>query len=103
LSLNKFDSKQQFGILASANNINQQAFSIQDYLSFSGEMQRMMSGGGGVVETRSALHQVHDDFIGDADHNVLRNVSGSELARCAVRKQRNSVDDACFVVTCDVD
>lgn len=47
LSLNKFDAKQQLGILASANNINQQAFSIQDYLSFSGEMQRMMSGGGG--------------------------------------------------------
>jgi len=47
LSLNKFDAKQQFGLLAAANNINQQAFSIQDYLSFSGEMQRMMSGGGG--------------------------------------------------------
>ncbi|NUO02091.1 MAG: TonB-dependent receptor [Saprospiraceae bacterium] len=47
LSLNKFDAKQQFGLLASANNINQQSFSIQDYLSFSGEMQRMMSGGGG--------------------------------------------------------
>lgn len=47
LSLNKFDPKQQFGLLAAANNINQQAFSIQDYLSFSGEMQRMMAGGGG--------------------------------------------------------
>jgi hypothetical protein len=49
LSLNKFDAKQQFGLLAAANNINQQAFSIQDYLSFSGEMQRMMSGGGGRI------------------------------------------------------
>ncbi len=49
LSLNKFNAKQQFGLLASANNINQQAFSIQDYLSFSGEMQRMMSGGGGAM------------------------------------------------------
>jgi hypothetical protein len=47
LSLNRFRKDSQFSILGSANNINEQGFSIDDYLNFSGTSQQMMAGGGG--------------------------------------------------------
>lgn len=46
-NINKFTKSSQFSVLGMANNINQQGFSISDYLNFTGDMQRMMSGGGG--------------------------------------------------------
>ncbi|MEO7988002.1 MAG: outer membrane beta-barrel family protein [Chryseolinea sp.] len=47
LSLNRFRKDSQFSMLGSANNINEQGFSIDDYLNFSGTSQQMMAGGGG--------------------------------------------------------
>lgn len=47
LSLNKFSDTRQFAILAGGNNINQQGFSFQDYMQFSGGMQGGMGGRGG--------------------------------------------------------
>ncbi len=47
LSLNRFRKDSQFSILGSANNINEQGFSIDDYLNFSGTSQQMAGGGGG--------------------------------------------------------
>lgn len=49
LSLNRFTKKQQLSLIGSLNNINQQGFSIMDYLNFSGDMARMMGGGGGRI------------------------------------------------------
>jgi len=46
-SINKFDGKRQFSFIGIGNNLNQQGFSIADYMSFSGDAQRMMGGGGG--------------------------------------------------------
>lgn len=48
LSLNRFNDKQQFSLLALGNNINRQGFSIDDYLNFTGQLQRMRSGGGSI-------------------------------------------------------
>ncbi|NJN42631.1 MAG: TonB-dependent receptor [Flammeovirgaceae bacterium] len=45
-SLNKFAKGQQVSVLAMGNNINEQGFSISDYMNFSGGSQQMMSGGG---------------------------------------------------------
>ena len=45
-NINKFDKKTQFSTLAMANNINEQGFSIQDYISFMGGLSNLMMGGG---------------------------------------------------------
>jgi Outer membrane protein beta-barrel family/CarboxypepD_reg-like domain len=47
LSLNRFRKNQQLSFLAMGNNINEQGFSIDDYLNFSGTSQQMMGGRGG--------------------------------------------------------
>lgn len=47
-SINKFDGKRQWSFIGMANNLNQTGFSISDYMSFSGDAQRMMGGQGGV-------------------------------------------------------
>jgi outer membrane receptor protein involved in Fe transport len=45
-SINRFTRTKQLSFLGMANNINDQGFSIDDYLNFTGGSQRMMSGGG---------------------------------------------------------
>lgn len=48
-SINRFTKKKQLSFLGMGNNINDQGFSIGDYMNFSGGMQSMMSGGGGAM------------------------------------------------------
>ena len=50
INLNKFNKTKQFSVLGIGNNINKQGFSIDEYLNFTGEMQRMMAGGGGQIK-----------------------------------------------------
>lgn len=45
-NFNRFSKTRQLSFLGMANNINQQGFSIDDYMNFTGASQRMMSGGG---------------------------------------------------------
>lgn len=47
-SINKFDGKRQLSFIGMANNLNQTGFSISDYMSYSGDAQRMMGGQGGI-------------------------------------------------------
>lgn len=47
-SINKFSKGQQLSLLGMGNNINEQGFSIDDYMNFSGGAQQMMGGGGSV-------------------------------------------------------
>jgi hypothetical protein len=46
-NVNRFTDKQQLSFLGMSNNTNEQGFSINDYINFSGGMQNFMSGGGG--------------------------------------------------------
>lgn len=46
-NLNRFNKTRQRSLLLLGNNVNKQGFSMEDYLNFSGDMQRMMAGGGG--------------------------------------------------------
>lgn len=48
-SINKFSKGNQLSFLGMANNINEQGFSIQDYMNFSGGLQQMASGGRATV------------------------------------------------------
>jgi hypothetical protein len=47
-NLNKFDKGKQLSFLGMANNVNQQGFSMDDYMNFTGGAQQMASGGGGM-------------------------------------------------------
>jgi hypothetical protein len=44
-NLNRFSTNQQLSLIGMGNNINEQGFSINDYMNFMGGMNRMMSGG----------------------------------------------------------
>ncbi len=44
-NLNRFSGKVQYSLLGNANNINENGFSMRDYMDFMGGMGRMMSGG----------------------------------------------------------
>ena len=47
-NINKFSKGNQLSFIGMANNINEQGFSIQDYMNFSGGIQQMAGGGGTV-------------------------------------------------------
>ena len=48
ININRFNKKSQLSLLGRANNINQQGFSFNDYLTFAGGLQNvMMENGGG--------------------------------------------------------
>ncbi len=49
-NLNRFSKGKQFSFLAMGNNVNEQGFSISDYMNFSGGAQQMMGGGGGRMQ-----------------------------------------------------
>lgn len=59
LSLNRFSDTRQFAILAGGNNINQQGFSFQDYMQFSGGMQGGMGGRSGLGD--APINRGRDD------------------------------------------
>lgn len=47
LSLNRFSKGQQLSIVGTANNVNDQGFSIDDYMTFTGGASAFAGGGGG--------------------------------------------------------
>jgi hypothetical protein len=47
-NINKFRKGSQLSVLAMGNNVNDQGFSIEEYLNFNGGMQQLMSGRGQV-------------------------------------------------------
>ena len=47
-NINRFSKTKQLSFLGMGNNVNQQGFSMDDYMNFTGASQRMMSGQGGV-------------------------------------------------------
>lgn len=77
LNLNRFNKAKQFSVLGMGNNINQQGFSIQDYMNFTGELNRMMSGG-----SRSFRFEINSDDgsiplnFGGRPNGFMRNWAG---------------------------
>lgn len=49
LNINRFNKDKQLSFLGMGNNVNQQGFSIDDYMNFTGDLMRMMSGRGGSI------------------------------------------------------
>ncbi len=48
-SINRFSASTQISFLGNLNNVNQQSFSMGEYMSFMGGLQGMMSGRGGFI------------------------------------------------------
>jgi hypothetical protein len=69
-NLNRFDSKGQLSILGMGNNVNQQGFSIGDYMNFSGGTQSVARGGGVQIGGRSD-NSVPLNFDGRPSSNGL--------------------------------
>lgn len=46
-NINKFTKTQQISLIGVANNINEQGFSLNDYIQFAGGLSSLMRGGGG--------------------------------------------------------
>lgn len=66
-SVNKFSKAQQLSFLGMANNINDQGFSIDDYMNFSGGMRQLAGGG-----------NVRVEFSSDNDNGVPLNFGGRQ-------------------------
>ena len=49
MNLNRFNKKSQLSFLGLANNINEQGFSMNEFVNFSGGMSSLMSAGGGRI------------------------------------------------------
>ncbi|MBK8502721.1 MAG: TonB-dependent receptor [Saprospiraceae bacterium] len=54
LNLSKFSKNQQISVLGMSNNVNQQGFSMNDYVSFAGGLGNLMRSGGGAVRMGSS-------------------------------------------------
>jgi Outer membrane protein beta-barrel family/Carboxypeptidase regulatory-like domain len=48
-NLNRFNKDKQLSFLAMTNNVNRQGFGIDEYMNFTGDLMRMMSGRGGQI------------------------------------------------------
>jgi Outer membrane protein beta-barrel family/CarboxypepD_reg-like domain len=68
-SINKFGKGKQLSILGMGNNINEQGFSIDDYMNFTGGAQQIMGGGGGAVRLQ---------FDGNNSNGVPLNFGGRQ-------------------------
>ncbi len=68
-NINRFGKGKQFSVLGMGNNINEQGFSIDDYMNFTGGVRQMMGGGGGAVRL---------EFSSDNQNGVPLNFGGRE-------------------------
>ncbi len=77
-NLNRFNKARQRSLLLLGNNVNKQGFSMEDYLNFSGDMQRMMSGGGGSLrlELNSADGGIPLNLGGRNNSGFMRSWAG---------------------------
>jgi outer membrane receptor protein involved in Fe transport len=68
-SINRFGKGKQLSFLGMGNNVNEQGFSMDDYMNFSGGSQQMMAGGGGAMNIQ---------ISGDNQNGVPLNFGGRQ-------------------------
>jgi hypothetical protein len=77
LSLNRFSKSRQLSLLAMGNNVNQQGFSMDDYMNFTGGSQQMMAGGGQVrLEFNSDNSSGVPLNFGNRANGIMTNYAG---------------------------
>jgi hypothetical protein len=77
-NLNRFGKGQQLSVLGMGNNINEQGFSIGDFMNFTGGSQQMMGGGGGGA--RISISSDNDSGVplnfGGRQSGIMTNYAG---------------------------
>jgi hypothetical protein len=76
-SLNRFTKSRQWSVLGMGNNVNEQGFSMEDYMNFTGGSQQMMAGGGGARLTFNSenANGVPLNF-GNRANGIMSNIAG---------------------------
>ena len=74
VNINRFNEKSQLSFLGRANNINQQGFSFEDYINFSGGLDNLMSGGGGQLQLDANNGPIPFD-LGQANYGFTKTLS----------------------------
>lgn len=96
LSLNRFNKGSQFSLLGMGNNINEQGFSIDDYMNFSGGSQQMMSGGA----VRLQFSGTNDSGIplnfGGRNNGLMTNYGGGVNYNKDVGKDKTQLSGSYF-------
>jgi hypothetical protein len=78
LSINRFGKTRQMSVIGTANNINEQGFSIDDYMNFSGGSQQLL-GGGGMVRVQIGGSSGGSDIplnLGGRNSGIMTNYAG---------------------------
>ncbi len=95
LNLNKFSENQQISLIGLANNINQQGFSINDYVNFAGGMSNLMRNSGGGRSIRVQTGDNNSSGIpvstGLSDGFVTTNAGGLNLNQDFGKKSRLNI------------
>jgi hypothetical protein len=75
-SVNRFTKTRQLSFLGMANNVNEQGFSLDDYMNFSGSSQQMMGGGGMRIEINDNNMNGVPLSTGDNQNGITSNYAG---------------------------
>lgn len=75
-NINRFTKGQQMSILGMGNNINEQGFSIGDYMNFSGGSQQMASGGGIRIQAGGGNSSGIPLNFGGRQNGIMTNYAG---------------------------
>lgn len=96
-SINKFGKGKQLSFLGMGNNINEQGFSLDDYMNFSGGSQQLL-GGGGAARLQFNLD---DDSgiplnLGGRQNGILTNYAGGVNFTRDLNKNKTQVSGSYF-------
>lgn len=73
---NRFEKGKQFSILGMGNNTNEQGFSIDDYMNFTGGSQQMMSGGPRRIQINGSNQNGVPLNFGNRANGLMRTYAG---------------------------
>ena len=77
-SINRFGKGKQLSFLGMGNNINEQGFSLDEFMNFTGGSQRLMSGGGGMM--RMEINSDNQNGVplnfGGRQNGIMTNYAG---------------------------
>lgn len=97
LSLNRFSKGSQFSVLGMGNNINEQGFSIDDYMNFSGGSQQMMSGGAVRLQFNGANDSGIPLNFGGRNNGLMTNYGGGiNLNKDLGKNRKTQVNSSYF-------
>jgi hypothetical protein len=95
-SINKFGKGKQLSFLGMGNNVNEQGFSLDDYMNFSGGAQQLLGGGG----ARLQLNLDDDSGIplnlGGRQNGILTNYAGGLNFNRDLNKNKTQLSGSYF-------